>query len=247
VNVPRPPRVLVVQHEDECPPEFVGEWLVADGARLDVRRPYRGDALPDDLSGHDALIVLGGAMGAYDDDAHPWLTDTKALIRRAVADDVPMWGICLGHQLATVALGGTVAVNPSGRASGLTPVGRTDAAGDDPLLGGLGADALAVQWNNDVAVELPPGARLLASAPDGTPQAVRFADRAWGVQFHPEVGATVFALWAASAAKRTPDDPAPARALAEIESADERLRATWRPVVTAFGSVLAQRPADSRA
>ncbi len=146
-----------------------------------------------------------------------------------------------------VGVGGRVGVNPSGRASGLTPIGRTDAGADDPLLGGLPAGALAVQWNDDVAIDLPAGTRLLASAPDGTPQAVRFADRAWGVQFHPEVGAKVFALWAASAAKRAPDDPAPARALAEIESAEARLRATWRPVVTAFVSVITRRPAASRA
>ena len=72
------PRVLVVQHQDDCPPALVGDWLTEAGAELDVRRPYAGDALPTDLTGHDAFVVLGGSMGANDDDDHPWLRADQA-------------------------------------------------------------------------------------------------------------------------------------------------------------------------
>ena len=84
--------VLVVQHQDDCPPALVGDWLVEAGCALDVRRPYAGDELPADLSGHDALMVLGGSMGAHDDADHPWLTPTKALVRNAVATSTPTLG-----------------------------------------------------------------------------------------------------------------------------------------------------------
>ena len=60
-------RVLVVEHEPGAPAALLGQWLVDAGAELDVRRPYAGDALPDSLDDHDALLVLGGSMGAHDD------------------------------------------------------------------------------------------------------------------------------------------------------------------------------------
>jgi GMP synthase (glutamine-hydrolysing) len=103
-------RILVVQHEDQCPPAWFGRWLGEAGCDLDVRRPYAGSPLPDDLARHDAVLVLGGHMGAYDDQEFPWLTQVKVLVREAVTTAVPTFGICLGHQLITVALGGAVVV-----------------------------------------------------------------------------------------------------------------------------------------
>ena len=43
------PVVLVVQHQELCPPGWVGEWLTEEGLLLDVRHPYAGDPLPADL------------------------------------------------------------------------------------------------------------------------------------------------------------------------------------------------------
>ena len=56
--------VLVVQHEDGCPPDLLGRWLVEAGVDLDVRRAHAGDPLPADLSGHEAMVILGGAGSA---------------------------------------------------------------------------------------------------------------------------------------------------------------------------------------
>ncbi|MGH3509083.1 MAG: type 1 glutamine amidotransferase, partial [Nocardioidaceae bacterium] len=109
------PRILVIEHEEQCPPGWLGEWLVEAGASLDVRRAYAGQPLPNRLTHHDGLVVLGGSMGANDDAKHGWLTATKQLLRQAVADDVPTLGVCLGHQLLAAALGGTVGPNPNGQ------------------------------------------------------------------------------------------------------------------------------------
>ena len=67
-------------------------------------------------------------MGANDDATSPWLPAVKELIREAAADGVPTLGICLGHQLATVALGGEVLPNPAGRQFGLQDVNWEPAA-----------------------------------------------------------------------------------------------------------------------
>jgi GMP synthase (glutamine-hydrolysing) len=223
-------RVLVVQHQDDCPPALVGDWLVEAGCSLDVRRPYAGEALPEDLGGHDALLVLGGSMGAYDDATHVWLAATTALLREAARDGVPALGICLGHQLAAVALGGTVGTNPAGRQLGVLTMGWTAAAHDRVL---QTHPARAIHWNNDVVTALPPGAVLLATAPDGTVQAARFAPTVWGVQPHPEVDDEIVARWA-----EDERDEIGARltdaALAEMRAAAVELQRAWRPVTVAF-------------
>ncbi len=244
------PRLLVVQHEDDAPPAWWGEWLEAAGIEIVVVLAHRGTAVPFDLSGYDGLLVLGGAMGAYDDDRCPWLTPTKELIAKAAEDSKPFLGICLGHQLAAVALGGEVIRNPAGTATGLTAVRLTEAGLDDPLLGSVASGDRAVQWNDDIVTTLPPGATLLAVAPDGSVQAARFGPLAWGVQFHPEVSPELFALWGAAGEKSdqpASDQPAPDRhviatATRQIAEAEAELRASWRPLAERFAKITASAP-----
>ena len=81
--------LLVVQHQTTCPPGRVGTWLRDAGVDLDVRRPYAGEALPTDLSGHDGLLVLGGQMGCRDDEVAPWLPAVRDLISTAAKGGTP--------------------------------------------------------------------------------------------------------------------------------------------------------------
>jgi GMP synthase (glutamine-hydrolysing) len=229
--VVREPRVLVVQHQDDCPPALVGDWLVDAGCALDVRRPYAGETMPDDLRDHDALLVLGGSMGAYDDATCPWLTPTKALLREAARDGVPALGICLGHQLAAVSLGGRVAANPRGRQLGVLPLGWLPDSATDPVL--ATRPHRAIHWNLDVVSVLPAGAAALATAPDGSVQAARFARTVWGVQPHPEVDDTIVARWAHDERDEIGADVTDA-ALAQMHDAAAGLRRDWRPVAEAF-------------
>ena len=134
-------------------------------------------------------------MGADDDDLHPWLGPVKDLIRDAVAGEVPTLGICLGHQLIAVALGGSVGPNPLGQQVGVLDVGWTDDAAADELVGGA-AGRIGVQWNDDVVTALPEGATVLARTARGELQAARFAPTVWGVQLHPEVDEPILRRWA---------------------------------------------------
>ncbi|SDD61330.1 type 1 glutamine amidotransferase [Nocardioides lianchengensis] len=236
--------ILVVQHEDDCPPALVGGWLADAGAQLDVRRPYAGDDLPATLADHDALLVLGGSMGADDDAEHAWLAPTKALARAAVADGVPLLGICLGHQLVSSALGGVVRRNPAGQQLGLLEVGWTAEAATDELFGPLAeapAPARGAHWNNDVVVEPPPGAVLLATAPAGEVQALRFGPRAWGLQLHPEVDHEILGRWAADdAGSHEAAGIDQAELLGAVEAAAAELEATWAPLAHGFARVAAR-------
>lgn len=237
------PRILTVQHEADGPPGHVGRWLAGAGCVLDVRRPYAGEPLPEDLDGYDGLLVLGGAMGANDDDHHWWLAPTKDLIRAATAAEVPTWGICLGHQLAAAALGGVAKRNPRGQQLGLLEVGWTAAAAEDPLLGMVRTPPRrGVHWNDDVVDPLPEGATLLAETAAGEVQAARFAPSVWGVQPHPEVDHAIVAVWMTdedrtAIAGRGLDA---AGVLADIDEARAELDLAWQPVAEGFARLVHQ-------
>jgi len=238
-------RLLVVQHEPDAPVAWLGDWWRELGLELDVVRGDLGEPLVPRLTEHDGLVVLGGAMGAGDDAVAPWLAPTRALISAAVADGLPTLGVCLGHQLAAVALGGTVVRNPSGRTVGLVPVRLTPEGADDPLLAGL--DGMpAVHFNDDVVVELPPGSTMLATLPDGAPQALRLGPVAWGLQFHPETSPEVFAAWLRweSPHGLSAED----EALAEhVTDARDALRAAWQPLAERFAALVVEDAVRRRA
>ena len=232
--MPSAPLIAIVQHQGECPAACLADWLDEAGASLVTVRPDLGARLPR-VEELDGLIVLGGIMGATDDAEASWLPEVRALIRDCADADVPTLGVCLGHQLATVALGGRVGRNPAGKQRGLLPVGYTADALDDPLFGGLPRPVRGVHSNNDVALELPPGAVTLAIAPGGEVQAARFAPTVWGVQWHPEVDEEVFAGWCEI---EPPESEEEARsAIAEVAAARPELDAAWRPLGVRFAAL----------
>ncbi len=230
------PRVLVVQHQDDCPPALVGDWLVETGCALDVRRPYAGDDLPGDPRDHDVLLVLGGSMGANDDDAHEWLGPTKGLVIDAAQRHIPTLGICLGHQLVAVALGGEVGRNPRGQQLGLLPMGWTDEASRDDLMCTLVKTPRGVQWNDDIVTALPTGTVVLAQTERGEVQVARFGSTVWGVQLHPEVDEHILAEWAAEDPDRYAEGVLE-DVLAQIADARDELETGWRPLAQALADL----------
>jgi GMP synthase (glutamine-hydrolysing) len=185
-------RVLVVEHEADAP---LGRLDPLPGCEVVVARPYRGDDLPTDLAGVDGLVVLGGAMDAWDDEGFAWLPATRALLARAVADGVPALGVCLGAQLLALATGGRVGRGTRGPELGLCEVSVLPGTADDPLAGRLPARVTAPQGHRDVVHELPPGSVLLASSDLYPHQLFRVGPAAWGVQYHPEVTEADFTVW----------------------------------------------------
>lgn len=233
-------RVLVIEHEPGCPPALLEGWLAEAGCTLAVVRPGEGDAVPDPatLERYDALLVLGGSMDASDP-AVPWLLPTRELIAEAAVAGVPTLGVCLGHQLLALALGGRVERNPAGQSVGLRELGWTGEATADPLLGRLAAaPGPGVFWNNDVVTVLPPGAVVLASGRHGVVQAARFAPTVWGVQWHPEADAGVLAGWAAGDAERHRGVGLDQRSmLADVEAARTHLTSAGRGLARAFSDL----------
>lgn len=147
----------------------------------DVRQP---DILPE-LTRSAAVFITGSALSVTDE--LPWKEPVSQALRALVSAEVPVLGICFGHQLLGHALGGRVSLNPRGREMGTVPLSILE---DDEVLGARGR-IIVNSTHLDSVVELPPGARVLGHTPQEPHAAVRFGRRAWGVQFHPELDAEV--------------------------------------------------------
>ena len=235
------PRLLVIEHEDDDPIHLMGTWM--DGVDLAVCRPYRGDDVPASTDGHAGLVVMGGAMGARDDEKAPWLPAVRELIRGASAARVPTLGICLGHQLCALALGGEVEVNPRGRQLGLLDIGWTAEAVDDELVGGVVGPRRAMHWNDDVVTRLPEGAVQLATASTGEVQGARHAPTVWGIQWHPEVDDALVAEWADDGGLEPSER---GRLVDSLVRSRRELDEWWRPLAERFVELVrSPRPAGT--
>jgi GMP synthase (glutamine-hydrolysing) len=150
----------------------------------EIVRGYAGEAIPKTMDGHEALLVMGGPMGVYEQDRHPFLKGEIGLIGDAIRVGKPVLGVCLGSELLAAALGAKVA--PAGKEIGWYPVTLTDAAASDPLWRGVDRSIVVFHWHGD-AFELPPGAVSLASSVHTPCQAFRHGRAAYGLLFHMEM------------------------------------------------------------
>jgi GMP synthase-like glutamine amidotransferase len=200
-------RVLVVQNYDDTGLGQVGAALAEAGADLDLRLPYKGDPLPEDASGHQAMVVLGGGQNALADDEFPYFPALLELSRDFAGRDRSVLGICLGSQILARAFGGA---NQIGGATefGWHRVSLTPAAKADPVLAGLPDEFPIFQWHDDTFA-LPEKAVRLAGNDAVQNQAFRFGRAVYGFQFHFEADRTLVRNWSSSfapvIAARNPD------------------------------------------
>lgn len=204
-----PKTVLMVVHQATSDPGLVGKKLCSLGYTLDIRCPAVGDTLPTTLSHHAATVVFGGPMSANDDDTLPFIATELQWIRQVVLPaDVPYLGICLGAQLLARALGGQVAPHPQGmREIGYYPLWAT--AGGRSLF----PDQMWVYHWHGEGFSIPPGAEPLATGDTFANQAFVYGDRAYGLQFHPEITAELIQEWTVKGAEQLPSPGAQPRDL----------------------------------
>lgn len=145
-----------------------------------------GEPLPS-CEGWAGVLVTGSA--AMVTERRDWSEASADWLREAVDKDLPVLGICYGHQLLAHALGGEVGQNPVGRTTGTHAVELKPSASDDPLFAGLPQRFNAQATHLQSVLTPPPGATVLARSSSDEYHAFRVGDAAWGVQFHPEFSA----------------------------------------------------------
>ena len=151
------------------------------------------DAIPHPTA-PDLLIVLGGPIGAYEEDRYPFLADELRLLEARLAAGCPTLGICLGAQLMARALGARVYPMSGGRKEiGWAPVSLTPAGERSPLRH-LADAASVLHWHGDT-FDLPTGSDLLASTVICRNQAFAPGRHGLGLQFHPEASGVGFERW----------------------------------------------------
>jgi GMP synthase-like glutamine amidotransferase len=162
----------------------IEHWLTAHGQVPAVTRFHADDPLPT-INAIDWLIVMGGPMGVYDLDRHPWLKEEIAVIGEAITEGKTVLGICLGAQLIAAALGAKV--YPNGQKEiGWFPVTLTNEGRRSPLLKGCPPELTVFHWHGDT-FDLPPGGTHLMASAACANQAFSYRDRVIGLQFHLEV------------------------------------------------------------
>jgi GMP synthase (glutamine-hydrolysing) len=175
--------VLILRHE---PFEHLGYF--ADGLE-NYSYHDLGDPLPRES--HSGLIIMGGPMSANDD--LPGLKEELTLIEKALHEDVPVLGICLGSQLIAKALGAKIFRNAE-LEIGWEPVWLTDAGKNDAVLGSVESPKTFFHWHGET-FDLPRGAEWLAYSKKCRHQAYRYGRKVYGIQFHPEVTAEMIDDW----------------------------------------------------
>lgn len=149
----------------------------------EVCRVSEDEALPR-IQGFAGVVVTGS--GAMVTERLGWSERSAEWLRDAAQAGLPIFGICYGHQLLAHALGGVVGDNPAGREMGSVQITLHADAALDPLLQ-CSPESFRAQATHLQTVLVPPsGARVLASSALDRCQALRLAERAWSVQFHPE-------------------------------------------------------------
>jgi GMP synthase (glutamine-hydrolysing) len=218
--------VLVALHADSTDTALLQSILARRGMRVHYLRVHAGERGPDPagVAGLAGLVVLGGAMGAYQAEEYLFLNESMRLLDSAIDRAVPAIAICLGSQLLARVAGGTALPGDAGLEWGfvsikITSAGRADPVLGDPLLAGGGE---YFSFHSDT-FELPAGTDVLAESPS-YPQAFRVGSTL-GLQFHPELSVRGMGrLIDLVDGDAPPDEIRSARAEAKIRLEDNRRR-----------------------
>lgn len=180
-------RVLVVENYSGCSIGLFAETLLGLGAELTMINVLENNnPVPvNAASEFDGLIVLGGAMGAYDDGDYPNIPKVIQLLRDFHLEEKPVLAICLGAQMLARALGEPFKSN-DGLELGFVPLALQANVGGDALFSGLESQWSPIEWHAD-NFHIPSAATLLMSGEACRNQAFKAGKASYAFQFHPEI------------------------------------------------------------
>lgn len=153
------------------------------------------DKLPNiDTNEHDLTIVMGGSMGVYEAEKFPYLYNEVDYIKKRIAANKPLLGICLGGQLIAKSLGGNVYKGRQGKETGWCEIHMTS-EGEGSAIRYLDASHTKMTQGHQDTFDLPDGAVLLAMSNQYKNQIFSYGDKVLGFQCHPELDAGMVQHW----------------------------------------------------
>lgn len=141
----------------------------------------------------DLVVVLGGPIGAYEEESYPFLEQELAFIQARLKAEKPILGFCLGAQLIARALGSRVYPGPATEI-GWVPLSLTHDGEKSPVRHLDGVLTNMLHWHGDT-FDLPDGATLLASTDTCAHQVFSWGDNCLAFQCHPEVDTDKIESW----------------------------------------------------
>lgn len=187
--------IIVFQHDARCSPGRLGRTLRNLGMNLDVRRldlplgqfggPVGNRHVPVDFDDVQGVISLGGAMNVTDEPPPPWMASEIEFLREAHKRNLPLVGVCLGHQLIAKALGGEVGpMEARDGEQGMVVVKQHPIANTDTILAGIPWQHHEFQSHRQEVKALPPGATCLQFSDLCKVQSFRAGLRTYAFQYH---------------------------------------------------------------
>ncbi|MEH7505230.1 type 1 glutamine amidotransferase [Neobacillus drentensis] len=176
-------RIHYIQNDPLATLGYIEEWVDKKNYSLSFTRMFENSILPS-MDEFDMLVILGGRMGAYEEESFPWLVVEKNFIRKAIEHGKWVMGICLGVQLLANVLGSRVYPHTH-QEIGWRPIEVTDEGMTSTLFNGIPPTFTAFQYHGDT-FDLPQGAIRLAVSKGCANQSFSYGERIIGLQFHPE-------------------------------------------------------------
>jgi len=185
------PPLIVVKAGDTFP-ELIRafgdfeDWIIqglGPACRCRVVNVEKGEALPP--PGELCGAVISGAHSMVTQN-FDWSLKLEAWTRDMVDAQIPLLGICYGHQILARTMGGRVDFHPDGAEIGATEISCLSECKTDPLFSSLPETFKAHVFHSQSVIQLPEDAVLLARNEFEPHHAFRMGKAAWGVQFHPE-------------------------------------------------------------
>lgn len=147
--------------------------------------PVYRNIMPGNLNKFSAVIITGSTSMVTDYSA--WSVNTMLWLKSIIEKNIPILGICFGHQLLGETFRGKVEYRSSGKEFGNVSIRLTQDGKKDPLLNVLPENFTGFVSHDQSITRLPPNAVILAENEAEPFHAVSFGEKIWGVQFHPEI------------------------------------------------------------
>ena len=194
----RAPRILVIQHNLDDHLNELAAPLISAGIEITAWDVEHATPPTTDMTEFDGIVSLGAIAGVLEESEHEWMPIERRMFEQALELEIPLLGICFGSQLLASAAGAEVFKVHTPEV-GWTKVEMNTDASADPVMAALGSAPEVFHFHYDT-FDLPASAELFGVTGD-IKQAFKVGPKAWGMQFHIEVGLAAMHSWYATYAR----------------------------------------------